>query len=127
MGCSPVLFWGHEMERQRGEEGTFVSAGEGKRAVGAPRPQARYCRSYTRRRIAEALPEIVETFVDEAKKGSIPHTKMLTNLAGLDKREAPTAKKRKKSAVRLLLESFDRGCEAKKDEADGAEERPTVA
>ena len=35
------------------------------------------------------------TFVEEAKKGSIAHVKMLTNLGGLDKGEVPVVKKRR--------------------------------
>jgi trimeric autotransporter adhesin len=41
----------------------------------APRPK--FCRTFTRARVAEALPVIVNRFVEEAKKGSIAHVKML--------------------------------------------------
>ena len=72
---------------------------------GAPRP--RHCRTFTRAKVAEALPEIVERFVEEAKKGSIAHTKMLTALGGLDKGEARAVKKRRgKSAVGKLIEKI---------------------
>ena len=57
---------------------------------GAPRPK--HCRTFTRAKVAEALPEIVERFVEEAKKGSIAHAKMLTTLGGLDKAETPAVK-----------------------------------
>jgi hypothetical protein len=78
-----------------------------KGAGGAPRPK--HCRTFTRARVAEALPEIVERFVEEAKNGSIAHAKMLTTLGGLDKRETPAAKKRRgKSAVTLLMEKMAR-------------------
>jgi hypothetical protein len=72
----------------------------------APRPK--HCRTFTRAKVAEALPEIVERFVEEAKQGSIAHTKMLTTLGGLDKGEAPTVgkKRRGKSAVGKLLEKI---------------------
>src|ERR1700677_2169415 len=104
------------MERKR-VAGRFVRQGLGgdggarveekKVAVGAPRPK--YCRTFTRARVAEALPEIVERFVEEAKKGSIAHAKMLTNLGGLDKGEGPQEKKRRgKSVVRLLLDDLAR-------------------
>jgi hypothetical protein len=81
---------------------------EGKKAaVGAPRPKS--CRTFTRARVAEALPEIVERFVEEAKNGSIAHAKLLANLGGLDKGEAPQEKKRRgKSVVRLLLDDLAR-------------------
>jgi hypothetical protein len=109
------------MERKR-VAGRFVRQGldgdggaraEGKKAaVGAPRPML--CRTFTRARVAEALPEIVERFVEEAKKGSIAHAKMLTNLGGLDKSEAPQEKKRRgKSVVGLLLEDLARESEGK--------------
>jgi hypothetical protein len=109
------------MERKR-VAGRFVRQGldgdggaraEGKKAaVGAPRPML--CRTFTRARVAEALPEIVERFVEEAKKGSIAHAKMLTNLGGLDKGEAPQEKKRRgKSVVGLLLEDLARESEGK--------------
>ena len=102
------------MDRKR-VAGRFVRQGldgdggakvEGKRAaVGAPRPKQ--CRTFTRARVAEALPEIVERFVEEAKKGSIAHAKMLTTLGGLDKSELPVEQKRRgKSAVGKLIEKM---------------------
>ena len=79
--------------------------GENKGGGGAPRPK--HCRTFTRARVAEALPEIVDRFVEEAKKGSIAHAKMLTTLGGLDKVEAPSEKKRRgKSAVGKLIEKI---------------------
>jgi hypothetical protein len=104
------------MERKR-VAGRFVREGldgdcgakpvENKGAGGAPRPK--HCRTFTRAKVAEALPEIVDRFVEEAKKGSIAHTKMLTTLGGLDKGETPAVKKRRgKSAVTLLLEKMTR-------------------
>jgi hypothetical protein len=72
---------------------------------GAPRPK--HCRTFTRAKVAEALPEIVDRFVEEAKKGSIAHAKMLTTLGGLDKVETPEVKKRRgKSAVGKLIEKM---------------------
>jgi hypothetical protein len=59
--------------------------------------------------VAEALPEIVDRFVEEAKKGSIAHAKMLTTLGGLDKGDTPEVKKRRgKSAVAKLMEKMRR-------------------
>jgi hypothetical protein len=77
-----------------------------KRAVGAPRPK--YCRTFTRKRVAEVLPEIVERFSEEAKKGSIQHAKVLMKLGGLDQRDAPRkpAKRRGKSLIGLLREDL---------------------
>jgi hypothetical protein len=85
-----------------------VKQGEGKVVDGAPRPK--HCRTFTRAKVAEALPEIVERFVEEAKKGSIAHAKMLTTLGGLDKSEMPATvqKRRGKSAVGKLIEKMMR-------------------
>jgi hypothetical protein len=85
-----------------------VTGAEAKKAVlVAPKPQ--FCRTFTRARMAEALPEIVERFVEEAKNGSVPHAKVLTSLGGLDRGELPQVKKRRgKSSVRLLIEKLKR-------------------
>jgi hypothetical protein len=103
------------MERKR-VAGRFVREGldgdggakqrENKGVGGAPRPKQ--CRTFTRAKVAEALPEIVKTFVEEAKKGSIAHAKMLTTLGGLDKSEMPAVaqKRRGKSSVGKLLEKM---------------------
>ena len=90
-------------EDQDGERG--VEPAKKKGAGGAPRPK--HCRTFTRAKVAEALPEIVDRFVEEAKKGSIAHTKMLTTLGGLDKNETAVMKRRRgKSAVGKLLEKM---------------------
>ena len=79
-------------------------------AAGGPRPNS--CRTFTRAKVAEALPEIVDRFVEEAKKGSIAHAKLLTSLGGLDKGEMPAPKKRQgKSPVRLLIDKLNRKAE----------------
>jgi len=103
------------MERKR-VAGRFVREGldgdggakpeENKGAGKAPKPKQ--CRTFTQARVAEALPEIVDRFVEEAKKGSIAHVKMLTTLGGLDK-EMPAVKKRRgKSTVGKLIEKMMR-------------------
>jgi hypothetical protein len=102
------------MERKR-VAGRFIREGldgdggaqpiEKKGLGGAPRPK--HCRTFTRAKVAEALPEIVDRFVEEAKKGSIAHAKMLTTLGGLDKNETPEVKKRRgKSAVGKLIDKM---------------------
>lgn len=79
------------------------------RAAKSKGPKAKNCRTFTRARVAEALPAIVETFVEEAKKGSIAHTKMLASLSGLDKGDPLVEKKRRrKSPVTLLMEKMIR-------------------
>jgi hypothetical protein len=98
------------MERKR-VQGRFVKEGavaeeETKESrVATPRPK--YCRTFARKRLAEALPEIMAKFAEEAKKGSIQHMKILTKLGGLDQGEMPVAKKRRpKSIMAKLLEDF---------------------
>ena len=97
------------MERKR-VKGRFVNEGavaeeEKESRVATPRP--RYCRTYARKRVAEALPAIVEKFAEEAKKGSIQHMKILTKLGGLDQGEMPAPRKRRpKSIMAKLLEDF---------------------
>jgi hypothetical protein len=69
----------------------------------APRPAD--CRTYTRAKVAEALPEIVDRLVEEAKQGSIAHVKLLASLGGLNRAEMPMERKRAgRSMVALLME-----------------------
>lgn len=106
-------------------KGRFVSDGDagdetkeraGERAsTRAPRPTQ--CRDFARRRVAEALPEIVDRFVKEAKLGSIAHAKALVGLSGLDRAEvAPKdssgSGRRHQSLAARLLRDLKRGCEA---------------
>jgi hypothetical protein len=98
------------MERKR-VKGRFVSEGAVaeeemvESRVATPKP--RYCRTFARKRVAEALPAIVEKFAEEAKKGSIQHMKILTKLGGLDQGEMPKPRKRRpKSIMAKLLEDL---------------------
>ena len=111
------------MERRR-VAGRFVREGldgdggaEAGRRTGLGAPKPKQCRTFTRKKVAESLPEIVEAFVDEAKKGSIAHAKMLAVLSGLDKAdksETQVVKKRRgKSAMALLMEAMSRKPEEK--------------
>lgn len=68
--------------------------GPARRAVRGPRPDL--CRRYARKELARGLPGILERFINEAQKGSIPHAKALMSLAGLDREEAMPAVHRKK-------------------------------
>jgi hypothetical protein len=119
---SRLFLGGEQMERKRvggrfvrenldGDGG--VQPAENKGAGKAPRPK--HCRTFTQARVAEALPEIVKTFVEEAKKGSIAHAKMLTTLGGLDKNDVPAEAKRRrgKSTVGKLLEKMMKESEKK--------------
>ncbi len=86
----------------RGEDGP---AGRMRRA---PRPDL--CRRYARKELARGLPGILQRFIDEAQKGSIPHAKALMSLAGLDKEEAVPAahRKRPKGLSEMLLRELRR-------------------
>ncbi len=74
------------------------------------------CRKFARRRMAEALPDIVDRFIREAKLGSIPHAKALAALGGLDKAESPIqttrAKRRRPGLTEMLMQELKRGREA---------------
>ena len=59
----------------------------------SPRPDK--CRRYARKELAANLPQILSCFLQEARKGSIPHTKALMSMAGLDKEGALPPMKRK--------------------------------
>jgi hypothetical protein len=76
----------------------------------APRPHR--CRSYTRKKLARAMPRIVAKFVEEAAAGSVPHTNFLAAFGGFDRRPevavAPAARKpRGKSVARMLLDEVE--------------------
>ena len=81
--------------------------GAGKTAAGrriaAPRPK--YCRTFARARFAEALPEIAETLLKQAKDGSVPHMKLLIELSGLNKGDVvPRATKKRGKSLQAILE-----------------------
>lgn len=63
------------------------------------------CRRYAQKELARGLPGILQRFIDEAQKGSIPHAKALMSLAGLEKDHAVqvTQTKRPKSLSEMLL------------------------
>ena len=84
----------------------------------------RQCRSFAKKRVAEALPEIVERFVREAKQGSIPHAKALVALSGLDQAEAPddavrerARRRKRRSLTEMLMQELRRGREVCDDKA----------
>ena len=75
-------------ERNTGRFCRETVAGEGMHEVKLRRTghgtEVKLCRTLARTRVTAALPEILDRFVEEAKKGSIPHTKALTAMSGLD-------------------------------------------
>lgn len=83
--------------------------GEKEAALRAPRP--RQCRTFTRKRIAEALPEIVKKFVEEAKKGSCPHLSELRQMLKLPKEAGeskPRARRRGPSLASILMKELEK-------------------
>jgi hypothetical protein len=97
---------------QRRVDGELVrvddaEAGVERREVVRLRLRPRYCRSYAKKKVAAALPLIAEAFLEEAKKGSIQHAKVLMQLSGLDVKENPkNARPRGKSLAGELLKEL---------------------
>lgn len=75
-------------ERGTGRYCRETVAGEGMDEVKVRRSgrgsEVKFCRTVARTRVTQAIPEIVERFVQEAKKGSIAHVKALTAMGGMD-------------------------------------------
>lgn len=72
-------------------------------------PSPRRCRDFIRREAADAMPDIVKTFVQKAKDGSVPHFASLTKIGGFDKRPVAEAPKRlRRSLGRQLLDEVER-------------------
>ncbi len=91
-----------------GRGGAKGEDGPAGRSVRGPRPDL--CRRYARRELARGLPGILERFINEAQKGSIPHAKALMSLAGLDREEAMPAahSKKPKGLSEMLLRELRR-------------------
>lgn len=64
-------------------------AGEGKQAV----TKIRRGMAGARQSINEAMPQIADVLVKNAKRGSVPHLKMVLQISGVDKRSAKAAAK----------------------------------
>ncbi len=76
-------------------------------AVGAPRP--RYCRVFARKRMAEAMPEVVEALIGKAKEGSVPHTKLLAELSGFTRGEVTPKVVKRRSGMLAGMSLEDLG------------------
>ena len=97
------------------EEGAAEAALDAPVALRAPEktkraPSPRNCREFIRRETARAMLDIVNTFVGEAKKGSVAHFTSLTKVGGFDQRSevSATPKSRRKSLARQLLDEVER-------------------
>jgi len=67
----------------------------------APKPSA--CKGIMQKRLAESFEEIVDGFVEEAKKGSCAHVKLTTELLETASREKES---RKKGSAERMLEKW---------------------
>ena len=96
---------GRYADEPKGEENT-EPVQEKPAAVGAPRP--RYCRTYARKRLAEAAPQVVDAFLEKAKDGSVQHLKTLLELTGImkDPVKPKVVKRRGKTLARQLLDEW---------------------
>jgi hypothetical protein len=68
------------------------------------------------------MPEIVRTFVDKAKEGSVAHFTSLAKVGGFDQRSetAEAPKRRRRSLARQLLDEVERyEAQAAAELADG--------
>lgn len=73
-------------------------------------PSPRKCRDYIRRETANAMPNIVNTFVGQARKGSVPHFNALAKVGGFDQRSssAEAPKRKRRSLARQLLDEVEK-------------------
>ncbi len=101
-------FSGKGGRRMAGGVGAKGDEGPARRLPRSPRPDL--CRRYARKELARGLPGILQRFIDEAQKGSIPHAKALMSLAGLDRDEPVKAAhgKRAKGFSEMLLRELRR-------------------
>lgn len=76
-------------ERRSGKFCREIVAGEGMHEVRVKRSgrgsEVKFCRTVARTRVTEAMPDIVDRFVEKAKEGSIAHVKALTAMGGMEK------------------------------------------
>lgn len=82
-------------------------------------PKPHDARRYARRRFAEQLPTILDTYSAAAVQGDIASLKALLALVGFDRDDAhvaPPRRRRRKSLAQLLLEDMKKGAPLPKDD-----------
>jgi len=116
---SRFVFGGSDVGEEPGAEGVRRTgldsadsvrnvAGDGENKTQPRPPRPGKCKKYTRDEVAKAMPDIVRKFVEEAKAGSVAHTRLLTLLSGIDKEPiAPPKPRRRKGMVALLIERLE--------------------
>ncbi|MBB5057226.1 hypothetical protein HDF16_001911 [Granulicella aggregans] len=83
------------------------SATQTSKATDKKSPSPGQCRNYTRKAVAKSLPDIIVTFVAQAKGGSVSHFNHLAKFGGFDLRPIPASVKRKgKSFAQRLLNNM---------------------
>ncbi len=108
-------------KRIKGRFASAVEAGEEAGAQAAKTGSGRalrptQCRSFAQKRMAQAFPEIVDRFIEEAKLGSIAHAKALAAMSGMDQKEvggegARVVKRRRRrpSLTEIPMQELKRG------------------
>ena len=83
-------------------------------------PRPGQCRNFTKKQVAAAWPKIVESFVEQAAKGSYNHTKLLVDFSDLKNGIKKTRRGKKgKSLATILMAELERQKQSGKDDARG--------
>jgi hypothetical protein len=70
----------------------------------APRPAS--CRTYARKRLAKAMPELMDALVEHSAKGSLGHMKLVVQITGLDEPEPGAKQQPERDVAAELLEEW---------------------
>ena len=106
--------------RERSKDGRFLSGEDGKRKTrrsGAKakgrktsakkRAAPKNCKKYAKTAVRKDWPEIVDTLVKSAKRGSYNHTKLLVEVSGIkDEPVEAEPEGKRESVAKLLLEKL---------------------
>jgi hypothetical protein len=96
-----------------------ASGGSVREQAGGPEKSVRTFRDQAKKEIFGAFPQIVHTLIEQAKGGSVNHTKLLFDLGGVKEQAKAGSKRKGKAAVSpsladLLLQELDRKHELEK-------------
>ena len=91
-----------------------------KTGAGKKGPKPGQCKDFTKKQVAAAWPKIVESFVEQAAKGSYNHTKLLVDFSDLKDGMKKTRRgKKDKSLATILMDELEREKQSGKDDARG--------